>query len=282
MDYRKNIIENYLASGNDKLALLVNGEWGSGKTTFIENYFKENKSILVSLNGVRNLNLLTDEILISNDNPLIRIIGGPLVNAVVGIETKFLNTGIVESLKAGFIKKKKSGALLKLKDKVLIFDDLERHSESISIKEVLGYINTTFLNANFKVIIIADETQIKSKKKYLKVKEKYIWQTLDFKANINTLLNQLASKLDSKTKIIIKNNEKYLIELLHSYKIKNLRTIIYYLHCIDKVISNLFETIKNKNLEVLLNSILILVSEFKIGTHLDEKNEVHDYLKKII
>ena len=71
--------------------------------------------------------------------------------------------------------------LLNTKDYILIFDDLERCS--INIINLLGYINFFVEHQSYKVILIANEKELKKTKKYKTIKEKLIEKNFEYKTN---------------------------------------------------------------------------------------------------
>jgi len=147
-------------------AILLKGNWGSGKTFFIKDYIKEkNNFIHISLYGVSKTSEIDEKIfqalhpLLSN--PKFKLLGKILAGAVkIGTTIDLNGDGISDG-------KVVSGDVSKLdlkifvetsENKILIFDDLER--SNMKIDKLLGYINHLVEFQDQKVILVANEEKI--------------------------------------------------------------------------------------------------------------------------
>ncbi|WP_295056023.1 P-loop NTPase fold protein, partial [Sulfuricurvum sp.] len=150
----KEYLSNYLILSNPEYAILLSGNWGSGKTYFIENFIDEFKNdnikfIKISLFGLKNTNSIDEEIF-QNLHPLLgskyaKLAGNILKGALkLGVNLDWNQDGKNDGtanidLKTfnplDFFSENKSSK----QEIVFIFDDLER--TEINLKEVLGYIN---------------------------------------------------------------------------------------------------------------------------------------------
>lgn len=156
-------IDKYINSSYYRHALMIDGEWGTGKTYFIKNVLiphleKEKlKVCYISLNGKRDTSLISDEISIS------------AIKDKLNINEKFLATSqLGVSFLCSFIENKTSIPIKKIKLKhfqeffpsfnVIVFDDLERCN--CDIGEILGYINEYVEHSEISVIIVANESEI--------------------------------------------------------------------------------------------------------------------------
>ncbi len=152
----KNKLDNEL--GNIYNVVLINGEWGIGKSFFLKNYSKEKKYIYLSMFGLENLQdlKLSFYYKISKFNTFTykvkKILSG-LGFDVFGFGITFpqLETDLNNALKKIISKKKKL---------TIIIDDFERHSDSLTISDILGFIS--FLNSYecINVIVVAAESKI--------------------------------------------------------------------------------------------------------------------------
>ena len=121
----KNKLDNEL--GNIYNVVLINGEWGIGKSFFLKNYSKEKKYIYLSMFGLENLQdlKLSFYYKISKFNTFTykvkKILSG-LGFDVFGFGITFpqLETDLNNALKKIISKKKKL---------TIIIDDFERHSD---------------------------------------------------------------------------------------------------------------------------------------------------------
>lgn len=153
---------------------MIDGDWGSGKTHFVKQVLlpelkKETKtSIYISLYGVRNIGELSKKIYIEfllkdkadKINPTLLTGATEALDVVSGLISPFIGKyGDIE------IKEKKIQNLVQkivpIKDCILIFDDLERCN--CPMKEILGYINGFVEQAGMKVLIIANQNELRQK-----------------------------------------------------------------------------------------------------------------------
>ena len=190
-------IKSYIDSDSTDYALMITGEWGSGKTHYIKNVIipflkeepKNNKNsnkyipLYISLNGISNIENISDKVFLS----IYKIEKGnvDLTNSFIDevIDLKELkDLKLVKSILKIGIKKYKKHKLSTLKNYIIFFDDLERINTKLNISEVFGFINTNFVEHNFtKVIFLCDESKIKENEIYKQSKEKIIRRTVYFK-----------------------------------------------------------------------------------------------------
>jgi len=229
----------YLENIPQGFAVMLNGEWGSGKTFFINTYksefSKKYKFIYVSLYGVSKNSEIEDQIF-QQLHPF-------LSSKPVSIATKVLKGAVKFGLKIDLDSNgtKETSANINLPDvqisdfyknaenAVLIFDDLERCS--IPVENILGYINHFVEHQNHRVIVIANEEEIikflpKINSKYFEIKEKLVGRTFSVKSDTKAALS---SFIDSVDKIEVKNLlTKNLDLILRTYEAstyENLRSL---------------------------------------------------------
>lgn len=167
------ILIDYLQNDKTNQAVLIDGEWGSGKTYFICNVFMEkfealkkkkelckSKELLyLSLYGMTN----TDEIQTAIYEKMLEkcITKNISKKAVVPMKVlqKLAPAGL-ECFGINGVDKLKDVVkdIKPISDMVIVFDDLERCN--IEINEVLGYINNLVEHNNVKAIILANEKEI--------------------------------------------------------------------------------------------------------------------------
>ncbi len=174
MEINKHIIDNldyYLGLPSPEYAFLLCGEWGVGKTYFIDDYINNKsteslKLIKVSLFGLKKISDI-DSNIFQKLHPILgskyaQFAGNVIKGALsLGVKLDINSDGISEStINTKFDKFDISEFLSdkKKKEIVLIFDDLERCQ--ISNVEVLGFINGLVENSKIKVILIANEKSL--------------------------------------------------------------------------------------------------------------------------
>lgn len=193
----KDVILKYLSDERKKQAILLNGEWGCGKTFFVNEKLipgLEQKGIQVfsiSLYGIAKIEQIQDIIymklmqkVIKDKTQKVGYFGDGLAKVISlcgksgirFIDNKFNMEGTVsEEIKAIFEKKKGTNKRL-----VLIFDDIERCQ--INIIELMGFLNNLCENNEYKIILVANENEIN------KVDDD-ISQTLKFSIALNSRLD---------------------------------------------------------------------------------------------
>ena len=199
-------LDYYLGkSFSPEFGVLIKGNWGIGKTWFIKRYLKSRsveqgskKHIYITLYGVCDIDQIEDQIfkqlypgLSSDSMVLAGKIAKGLLKASVRIDLDGegkSGTSVTPQLPEIKLPK----FLTDTKDKVLIFDDLERCE--METPKVLGYINCFVEQQNLKTIILCDESIIlgheestvdtnSPRHKYTDIKEKLIGQSFQLGLN---------------------------------------------------------------------------------------------------
>lgn len=176
----ESVVSNYLEGATSSSALLITGKWGSGKTYFFKKKvipLISNNDLIpvyVSLNGIDSqeklkktiYSTLTTTVLlgeIKDDKDLKNVakkrVKKIMENAqqIVGkIKTDFGDIGQFFKYLNIF----EFEDFIVLDDVVFCLDDLERISDDFRIEDLLGFINSEFIeHKNLKVILIGNETK---------------------------------------------------------------------------------------------------------------------------
>ena len=292
--YIENYLNSYLKIDKPEFAILLSGKWGSGKTYFIENYIEKKdktediKFIKISLFGLKNTDSI-DEQIFQNLHPVlgnkyVKLTGALLKNTVkLGInldwndDTKKDGTSSVDLSKFNLLEyfsDKKSN-----KELIFVFDDLER--TDIELTEILGYINYLVEQSDFKVIILANEEELRKEdeenKDYDKFKEKVIGKTFEVQHDFSTVLHSFIENKKSKfTKCLLDNFNK-IENIYKEADYQNLRHINqilldfeYFMNLIDS------EYLKNEEfVSILINNFFALSIELKSGKLKEEELKKH-------
>lgn len=203
-------------------ALLLTGEWGCGKTYHIKNYVfptiekgNEYIPIIVSLYGETDKNNIAQKVLfayLDNKGKDVNIRTGtiaknlkrfseavPFISNYVDIEKLIIGTG-------------ENVLRLIPHDKLLIcFDDIERMSDEINVDDFLGIINDLVENKGCKVLLIANETEIKNGITY---KEKTIEKTIHFTPNLNEIFDSVITSYPPDFKSYLQAKKDMFIQTL--------------------------------------------------------------------
>ncbi len=167
---------DYVKKTYTDYAVMINGEWGSGKTYFWNNKLrsrleslkvngKNYKTIYMSLYGINSLEEISKKIFIET-NPMINKTLKKFVDTREGnVIPEYVKTGLdmanlfgtttFSSDKVDFSK------MFSIDDKILCFDDLER--ANVDVIDILGYINNFVEHDGIKTILICNEKELATK-----------------------------------------------------------------------------------------------------------------------
>lgn len=206
----KGILEHNIKNEKIGTAIAITGPWGVGKTFFWNKFLKDvtqkekedkkdffyeasrisyksifdcHKYAYISLFGIENLSDLKNTICTKLSlNPYAKLDVGRfefiqlLKNTIAQFrDLKVSNYGVSASARI-----LESLLFLQVKDAIICFDDFERMSNKLDIKDVMGLANYLKLEKNCQVILILDEDKAEgdNKKKYADYKEKLIDETI--------------------------------------------------------------------------------------------------------
>ena len=177
MDDLVESILDYIRSDYTDYAIMINGEWGSGKTYFwnhkirnrIENMNVNGKkltTIYMSLYGISNLEEISKKIFIETTQLMDKNLKRYMNSNGQTIIPEYAKTGLDM---ANFFGVTQNGDKIDYEnffstdDKVLCFDDLER--ANVDVIDILGYINNFVEHDHIKTIIICNEKELSTKLK---------------------------------------------------------------------------------------------------------------------
>ncbi len=221
--------------GSPNYAVLINGEWGSGKTWFIKQFRddQEKKSrqfLYASLYGVSSISEIEDQFF-QQLHPILSSkafkVGAKILKDTIkgAIKVDFHSLGHLSGdASAQFPTVDLKNILESSENRILIFDDLERCK--MPPEEILGYINTFVEHQGQKAIVLAHEKEIKSSKEFKRKNEKLIGRRFtintDFQGALSFFLNELEN---SDAKKPLEANSKEIQEVFRKAQHKNLRTL---------------------------------------------------------
>ncbi len=279
-------IETYLdyylnSKFNPRFAVMLHGEWGCGKTWFIRNYTKnyieqnknnrkfKNPFLFISLYGVSYCDEIDSQIL-----QQIHPIFSSKEMALVGKFSKKILQNMFRFSVPKIDLNDLPDYLKNTKDRILIFDDLERCH--LSIEAVLGHINYFVETQEMKVIILANENEIDKTSententagKYRRIKEKLIGQSFkvhfDFHAALDFFLEEIRTP---DLQNFLKEQTEKILEIFKLASYRNLRHLQQSLWDFELLYLNMEPKFQEnqKLLEDLLRIFLVFSIEIKAG-----------------
>ena len=170
-------ILDYIRSDYTDYAIMINGEWGSGKTYFwnhkIRNKIetmhingKQYTTIYMSLYGISNLEEISKKIFIETTQLMDKNLKKFMKSHNQSTIPEYAKTGLDMANFFGVTQngdKLDYGEFFSTDDKILCFDDLER--ANVDVIDILGYINNFVEHDHIKTIIICNEKELATKLK---------------------------------------------------------------------------------------------------------------------
>ena len=170
-------ILDYIRADYTDYAVMINGEWGSGKTYFWNNKIrnkiesmqlngKRYKTIYMSLYGISNLEEISKKIFIETTQLMDKNLKKYMDSKGQVNIPEYAKTGLDMANLFGVTQngdKLDYSDFFATDDKVLCFDDLER--ANVDVIDILGYINNFVEHDHIKTIIICNEKELSTKLK---------------------------------------------------------------------------------------------------------------------
>ncbi len=193
-----------LINTEGSFAIALTGEWGIGKTyfwkTFCEKYrenFQVKKVAYVSLFGIDSLDALKFEIAIksystsqSSDN--LSGIKKVFQNTIESVDLpKIEGSGVALSLSKSMITSTISNMV---NETLICIDDIERISDKLDIKDVMGLVNHLNLEKKCKVIVLLHEGE--AGEKFHEYKEKVFDEVLTLSESITIIRKDIVDDND--------------------------------------------------------------------------------------
>ena len=199
-------ILDYVRSDYTDYAIMINGEWGSGKTHFWNNKIKKKiesmqlngkryTTIYMSLYGISNLEEISKKIFIETTQLMDKNLRKFMASSGQTSIPEYAKTGLDMANLFGVTKngdRVDYSDFFSTDDKVLCFDDLER--ANVDVIDILGYINNFVEHDHIKTIIICNEKELSTKFKS---------SNLEMKTFIATYLLDKENELNKKDKPMV-------------------------------------------------------------------------------
>jgi hypothetical protein len=276
------VLKDYILTEHTDYALLISGDWGSGKTYFLKNeLFKSIREtkirviskdkileeycepIYVSLYGIKEISEIDKRVFLELN---------PRLKSRPAFFLNLLASKLIGIINMNWLNKDDLKDYLSIFNiparKILCFDDLERIHKDV-LDEALGYINSFVEHQNIKVLIVGDETILSEKVDgYDKTKEKLIRFTYKFSPDIRQAFDSFLKPYSQSFKEFLIANKTYICEIFNKGQHNNLRTLRF---CLD-LLAKVFEAIEKLELnEKYKTEILDRITFFTITFSIEYK-----------
>lgn len=296
MEELNEIISDYLQAKDTDYAIMISGEWGCGKTYYLEHEFNDfiqkqtcptepdtaqsNKKAKAQMYSPAFISLYG---ISSPEDFHYRVFLG--VNSwtknKVAKALALMGTKLAGATGLNFDKSDTDNITFISNNTVLVFDDLERIcSNKISVIEVLGLINEYSEHNHYKVIIVCNEevyagevNGIDRNDDYWRYKEKTIRYTYRFNADIPKVYDTiLRTYNNAEYSTYLEQNKSFILNMFLMGENRNLRTLKYYMDSMHKIFANTPNVkYKRQILRKLFVTTMIYTAEYKKGK---EKNDL--------
>lgn len=277
------LIKEYL---NDKMAdyaILIDGEWGCGKTYFydkkVEALIKSEKfvPIYVSLYGLTTIKEVENYIhskIIEAEFPDDKVVQIMKKAGKIGIKVLSACKGTVESTTGITLPNVTTETIydiMKIVDSyeryVFVFDDLERCN--IPINTILGYINNWVEHKKCKSVLIANQVEVTNNVLFSDLEGKLYtaFQTIKYDNEIKKLNCEISTKeIIEKAKLIFNSNSEY-----NQIREKLIGLVIYYVPNFDDIFKNILANnrLDCETVNVVNNQKKILQNELVSSKHIN-------------
>lgn len=216
-------ILDYVRSDYTDYAVMINGEWGAGKTHFwnhkIRNKIeslqlngKRYHTIYMSLYGISNLEEISKKIFIETTQLMDKNLRKFMDSHGQSTIPEYAKTGLDMANFFGVTQngdKIDYGDFFSTDDKVLCFDDLER--ANVDVIDILGYINNFVEHDHIKTIIICNEKELSTKLKSSNLEMKTFIATylLDKQGELNKADKPMVEKIQDKIEHVFDKANDY-------------------------------------------------------------------------
>lgn len=280
------VIESLLDDRSFPPMVRLDGQWGVGKTYYVENTLrpflekKGRKTVFFSLTGISNLDDFRDKLISSiyfSENVDEGLFKGLASSALSALDKAGDNGGIIASVLKGSAGVAKHTMLGRVQDVVVILDDLERvndnNLEGIIVGECLQLINDN--NLEFIFIMNSEKSSIDSS-----ILEKAFSDRVYFKRSLSEVVSIAFEPYE-----YFLDYKSQLIGLIDKYNFSNLRV----LKRASNRLKYIFDLLKNEAELDLKSSMDVIVSQvitisylfYSCGKNIEEISDGLDYAKNI-
>lgn len=279
-------IENYLKKDKTNTAIMLNGPWGSGKSYYVKNILKNfldsgntENCIIISLYGASTVEQVSKSIFLELRLKFLSVSNKKILGIKLASKTilkAFLSYNNID-LSANKKDLKNLLESIDLSGKLIIFEDLER--SKIDIVEFIGYVNNLVEQESAKILLVANENEI-ANEQYKVIKEKTVSDTIKFRCSYTEAIKNIIRSFGNEhlNKFLDEDKIDMICRIVND-RTGNLRTFIF--ACQKTVTIFDYISANKKPPFSFLESIFYgnIAYSFKIKTGLtdEEHNKLHPY-----
>lgn len=278
-----------LIKENKEVVISISGEWGIGKTYFWNNFIKNYKEkelkykqiAYVSLFGINSLNDIRTSILlqVSPTKKKLSWVDKKIITPLKNVKSSLKLDDL--SMSFGFDALGSIFTLLTSGDfenVIVCFDDFERISSNINLKDVLGLISELKEQKKCKVVMILNEKELGKltdieKKPYSEIFSLYKEKIIDYDFVFEPTLEENIKIATEKSGFRFK--QETILRNLQNFNIKNIRVLEQIFRKLKKFEFIIDESYHDNVLNDFLNTAFIVL-EFITK----DGKKVEDYLKE--
>ena len=278
-----------LIKKNEEVVISISGEWGIGKTYFWNNFIKQYKDnelkdkqiAYVSLFGINSLNDIRTSILlqVSPMKKKLSWVDKKIITPLKNVKSSLKLDDL--SMSFGFDALGSIFTLLTsgdFKNVIVCFDDFERISSNINLKDVLGLIYELKEQMKCKVVMILNEKELKKfkdieEKPYSEIFSLYKEKIIDYDFVFEPTIEENVKIAFEKQNIKFK--QKIVIDNLKKFNTKNIRVLEQIFRKLKYFEFIIDQSYHDNVLNDFLNTVFIVL-EFITK----DGKKVEDYLKE--
>ena len=279
------LVKDYL-NMNTEYALLITGEWGSGKTFYFNNILKDNiqkvkvgsgkksfKILYLSLFGLNSIEEI-QQLMFLELFPLFKTktakIGGAALKIIMTGVTNLVSIG---DLKLDELKDQITSGKNKLSDYVICFDDLERKGKDLETGALIGFINSLIEN-NGKVVLIGYQEKM-TIDDFAEVREKVIGNIIEFSPDNNRIYDEIIKFYSTSNQEFynhLQEKKDFIIVLMKLSASKNYRILKFFFEHYRTIFETLIsikdefpQDMRDEILESVLMFCFTVSVEYRLG-----------------
>lgn len=278
-----------LIKENKEVVISISGEWGIGKTYFWNNFIKDYKEkelkdkqiAYVSLFGINSLNDIRTSILlqVSPTKKKLSWVDKKIITPLKNVKSSLKLDNL--SLSLGFDALGSIFTLLTSGDfenVIVCFDDFERISSNVNLKDVLGLISELKEQKKCKVVMILNEKELGKltdieKKPYSEIFSLYKEKIIDYDFVFEPTLEENIKIATEKSGLRFK--QETILKNLQNSNIKNIRVLEQIFRKLKKFEFIIDNSYNDNVIDEFLNTTLAI-----LGFILKDGKKVDDYLKE--